>query len=292
MKKLMIFAAVVALTAPAAAQVTSETLITGLNRPVRLVAPPGDPRLFVVERIGTILVYHFSGAFRDTFLDVRDLTTISGECGLLGLAFPPDYTASGRFYISYTDLASDSRLVRYRRSADPNRADPASAEILLAVDQPYLNHNGGHIEFGPDGMLYLGLGDGGNSGDPGDRAQDDQTLLGKMLRLDVSGPGGYTIPPDNPFVDLSPLDEIWAKGLRNPWCFAFDGLTGDLYIADVGQERIEEIDVQPAASTGGENSGWRLMEVSSCYAPPSGCEQPGLLLPVFEYTNGGSPYRC
>ena len=278
--------------AQAAAQVASEPWITGLDHPVRLVAPVDDDRLFVVERGGRVLAFTQAGAFIDTFLDVSSLTTESSERGLLGLAFAPDYATSGRFYISYTDRDGDSRLARYAVSSDPDRADPASGAILLTVAQPAGNHNGGHIEFGPDGMLYFGLGDGGGGGDPQNNAQDDQTLLGKLLRLDVSGPGGYAIPPDNPHLGRPPLDEIWAKGLRNPWCWSFDRLSGDLYIADVGQGELEEINVRPAGWPGGANYGWRLMEGTACYNPDTGCFRPGLTLPVHEYTHGGSPFRC
>ena len=285
-------AALLLTAAPASAQVAAEPWITDLNSPVRLVAPPGDSRLFVVERGGRVLAFTSAGAFIDTFLDVNSLTTESSERGLLGLAFPPDYAATGRFYVSYTDLDGDSRLARYVVGTDPDRADRASGTILLTVAQPAGNHNGGHIEFGPDGMLYFGLGDGGGSGDPQNNAQNDQTLLGKLLRLDVSGPGGYTIPPDNPQVGRPPLDEIWAKGLRNPWCWSFDRLTGDLYIADVGQNELEEINVRPAGMPGGANYGWRLMEGTACYEPEAGCFRPGLTLPVHEYTHGGSPFRC
>lgn len=288
------FLVLLTLTAlPAAAQVGSQQVITGLDRPLRLVSPPDDPRLFVVERPGTIRVYNQNGTFRDLCLDIRSLVSIDSERGLLGLAFPPDHATTGRFYVSYTDQGGDSRVVRYTMGADPDRADPASAQLILQVSQPQANHNGGHLEFGPDGMLYLGFGDGGGSGDPGNNAQNDQVLLGKMLRLDVSGTGpGYAIPADNPFVGLPPRDEIWAKGLRNPWCWSFDSLTGDLYIADVGQGDLEEVDVQPAGSDGGENYGWRLMEGSACFIPSTGCFQPGLTLPVHEYSHGGTPFRC
>ena len=160
------------------------------------------------------------------------------------------------------------------------------------MDQTAPNHNGGHLEFGPDNMLYIGLGDGGGTGDPQNQAQNDQLLLGKMLRLDVSGPTGYAIPADNPFIGQPPRDEIWAKGLRNPWCFSFDQTTGDLYIADVGQSFEEEIDVQPASSIGGENYGWRLMEGNDCYNPPTNCNDGSLTLPVHTYSHGGSPFRC
>ncbi|MBE0565774.1 MAG: PQQ-dependent sugar dehydrogenase [Krumholzibacteria bacterium] len=278
---------------PAAAQVASERLITGLDRPLRLVAPPGSPRLFVVERSGTILVYNQDGTFRDLCLDIGSLISLDSERGLLGLAFPPDHATTRRFYVSYTDLGGDSRVVRYTMGADPDRADPASAQLILQVSQPQANHNGGHIEFGPDGLLYIGFGDGGGSGDPQNNAQNDQVLLGKLLRLDVSGAGpGYAIPASNPFVGLPPRDEIWAKGLRNPWCWSFDRETGDLYIADVGQSELEEINVQPAGSDGGENYGWRLMEGTACFNPSTNCPQTGLTLPVHEYGHGGSPFRC
>jgi glucose/arabinose dehydrogenase len=278
------------LDAPAQAAVTLEQIGAPFQSPVRLVAPLGDDRLFVVQQNGLIIVTDRSGEPRRVFLDVSDLTIAGGERGLLGLAFAPDYATSGRFYIDYTDASGDTQIARYHVSGDdPDAADPASAEILLSVDQPYSNHNGGHLEFGPDGMLYVGLGDGGSAGDPQNRAQNDALLLGKLLRIDVSGDVGYAIPTGNPFVGAPPRDEIWAKGLRNPWCFSFDRLTGDLYIADVGQSALEEVDVQPAGSGGGENYGWRLMEGTACYNPASGCNDGSLVLPVFEYAHSGAP---
>jgi glucose/arabinose dehydrogenase len=270
-----------------------EVVATGLSRPLRLVSPPGDPRLFVVEQGGRIRVFDRNGSDRGVFLDLRAATAAGGERGLLGLAFAPDYATSGRFYVNLTDQAGDSRIMRFNVSvSDPDRADPGSGRQLLLVDQPYANHNGGHLEFGPDGMLYIGFGDGGAANDPENRAQDVSTLLGKMLRLDVSGPTGYTVPADNPFVGKAPRDEIWALGLRNPWVFSFDTATGDLWIADVGQGAREEIDFTPAGSPGGLNYGWRLMEGTACFDPPSGCEPDTLVLPVHEYTHGGSPFRC
>lgn len=275
------------------AQIGVELLLDGLTKPLRLVAPAGDARLFVVQQNGLIRVFSRSGQPLGTFLDVSELTTPFGERGLLGLAFPPDYAQTGRFYIDYTDLAGDTQIVRYTVSADnPDRADPESASPVFSQDQPRSNHNGGHLEFGPDGFLYIGLGDGGGSGDPDNYAQNPNSLLGKLLRIDVGVPEGYVVPPSNPFVAGPPRDEIWALGLRNPWCFAFDRLTGDLYIADVGQAEIEEISIQPANSQGGENYGWRLMEGSQCYNPPTDCNPGGLTLPVHEYSHGGSPYRC
>lgn len=270
-----------------------EVVLDGLDRPLRLDAPPGDPRLFVVEQGGRIRVFDPDGTDRGVFLDLTAATLAGGERGLLGLAFAPDYATSGRFYVNYTDNGGDTRIVRYTVSAaDPDRADPASAEELLLVDQPYGNHNGGMLAFGPDGMLYAGLGDGGSGGDPQNRAQDLTSLLGKLLRLDVAGATGYAVPADNPFVGGNSRGEIWALGLRNPWVFSFDRATGDLWIADVGQGDLEEIDFAPADDPGGRNYGWRLMEGTACFNPSTGCEPDTLVLPVYEYGHGGSPYRC
>lgn len=276
----------------ASAQVSVALVTDAVNLPVRLVSPPGDPRLFVVEQDGLIKVLDPDGALRDVFLDLTALTGASGERGLLGLAFAPDYATSGRFYVNYTDTSGDTRIVRYAVSADPDRADAQSAEILLTIDQPYGNHNGGHLEFGPDGMLYVGTGDGGAAGDPENRAQNVDSLLGKLLRLDVSGATGYAAPADNPFVDAPGADEIWAVGLRNPWVFSFDSETGDLYVADVGQSALEEVDALPFAAVRGANFGWRLMEGTACYEPDTDCNPGGLVLPVHEYGHGGSPFRC
>lgn len=285
-------AALLMVPVAAHAQLGVELIIDDVNQPVRLVSPPDDDRLFVVEQGGLIKVFSGAGDSLAVFLDISAMTNPIGERGLLGLAFPPDYARTGRFYINYTDLLNDTRIARYEVSADPNVADPASAEILLTVDQPYNNHNAGHLEFGPDGMLYIGFGDGGNAGDPEERAQNPQTLLGKMLRIDVSTATGYAIPPDNPYVDSAPLDEIWHLGLRNPWTYAFDTETGDLYIADVGQNRVEEVDVQPAGVSG-LNFGWDIMEASLCFEPLEGCDTAGLTLPIFEYLHeGDDPDRC
>ncbi len=276
----------------AAAVLAVEPVITNIAQPVRLVAPDGDPRLFVVRQGGRIEVYDQGGNRLDVFLDISDLVGTGSERGLLGLAFAPDYDISGRFYVDYTDVNGDTQIVRYHVSADPDVADPTSAEHLISVTQPYSNHNGGCLQFGPDGMLYIGLGDGGSAGDPQNRAQNVDLLLGKILRINVAMAPGYTNPPSNPLVGQPGRDEIWAYGLRNPWCFSFDRQTGDLYIADVGQGELEEIDVQPASSSGGENYGWHLMEGTSCYDPPSDCNDGTLVLPVHEYSHGGTPFRC
>jgi glucose/arabinose dehydrogenase len=282
---------------------------TGLSAPVFVTAPDGDSRLFVVERAGRVrIVDPQTGVVQEPpFLDIRSRVDTGGEGGLLGLAFAPDFPASGRFYVFYLDLGSfDSILSRFTlASADDEVANPASEQILLRVDQPASNHNGGTIAFSPaDGMLYLGLGDGGGSNDQFDTAQNPDTLLGKMLRLDVSG-AGYSVPPDNPFVGGDGVrDEIWAFGLRNPYRFGFDRETGDLWIADVGQSQREEVNFE-AAGDGGANYGWPVHEGSLCYRPshPAGpCEDPAQPLrfrfPVDEYAHdvgcsitGGQPYR-
>lgn len=282
--------AATALAAPAV-----ELAISGLSDPVRLTAPLGDDRLFVVEQAGRIRVFDQDGTPRGLFLDWTGQTNGGGERGLLGLAFAPDYATSGRFYINYTDNSGDTRVARLLVDpADADRALSGSVQQILRVDQPFSNHNAGQLAFGPDGQLYVALGDGGSGGDPNGNGQNGLTLLGSMLRLDVSGDGpGYAIPADNPFVgDPTVRDEAWAIGLRNPWCYGFDRLTGDLYIADVGQGNYEEVNVQPAASAGGENYGWRIMEGTHCYDPPQGCDPTGLTLPVHDYYHFGDGFRC
>jgi glucose/arabinose dehydrogenase len=234
------------------------------------------------------------------FLDLSALTAASGERGLLSIAFHPHYAQNGRFFANYTDRNGDTVVARYTVSAgNPNVADPSSRVQILFIAQPFANHNGGQLQFGPDGFLYIGMGDGGSGGDPGNRAQNLSDLLGKMLRIDVEGEA-YTIPPSNPFVTRAGArGEIWAYGLRNPWRFSFDRATGDLWIADVGQGLWEEIDFQPATSIGGENYGWRRMEGTHCFNPSTNCNDGTFVLPVIEYghTNGacsvtgGSVYR-
>jgi glucose/arabinose dehydrogenase len=277
----------------------------GLQRPLA-IADPGDGtgRLFIVQLTGEILIWDGTELLPTPFLDVSSLISCCGERGLLGLAFHPDYDSNGEFFIDYTRLSDGATVVaRYTVSAgDPNLADTASAMVLLTVPQPYANHNGGHLAFGPDGYLYIGLGDGGSGGDPDGNGQNPATLLGSLLRIDVDGtdPGlEYAVPLDNPFVgDPAGRDEIWAYGLRNPWRFSFDRLTGDLFIGDVGQAEVEEIDFQPVASAGGENYGWNIMEGSTCYGGGTGCNDGTLVLPILEYTHdlgrsvtGGFRYR-
>ena len=278
-------------------------VLTGFSNPLGIThAGDGTGRLFIVERGGRIWLVKSGASQKTLFLDVSDrVITAGGEQGLLGLAFPPDYAGKGYFYVHYSG-SPDGRTVvsRIRLSSDPDSADPATEEVLLTTAQPFGNHNGGQMQFGPDGYLYIGLGDGGSGGDPLKKAQDLTSLLGKILRIDVeSGAEPYGTPSDNPFVnDPSAASEIWALGLRNPWRFSFDRTTGDLYIGDVGQSSREEVNVQAAGSPGGENYGWSIMEGTGCFGNPS-CDTTGISLPVVEYDHsegecsvtGGSVYR-
>jgi glucose/arabinose dehydrogenase len=252
-------------------------------------AGDGTGRLFIVQQTGYVRIA-VGGVLQATpFLDIHTLIVAGGEQGLLSIAFPPNYSQKGYFYVDYTRAADGATVVsRIPLSVDPNVANPAGEQVLLVIPQPYANHNGGQLVFGPDdGYLYIGMGDGGSGGDPGNRAQNPLSLLGKILRLDVeSGASPYAIPASNPFVgNPSWLPEIWALGVRNPWRFSFDRLTADLYIADVGQNLYEEVDVQPAGSPGGQNYGWRIMEGLHCYNP-NPCDSTGLTLPVAEYNHG------
>ncbi len=263
---------------PCAAQIAAQVLATGLNDPVAVVADPTDrSTLIVVEQGGLVRSVRDGVVREEPFLDLRGEISSGGERGLLGLALAPDYAESRRFFVKFTNRSGDTVVARFRRNADdPFRADPDSRFDLRwpdgrrFVDQPFANHNGGHLAFGPDGYLYIGMGDGGSGGDPMNFAQNPQSLLGKMLRIDINvadnDPRGYRVPPDNPFVDERPiraLTEIWAFGLRNPWRYSFDdwtrGGTGGLAIGDVGQDAREELNFEPAGR-GGRNYGWRLRE--------------------------------
>lgn len=269
------------------------------NQPIFATAPPLDPsRLFVVEREGVIRIVDLSDdtLVATNFLSITGLVGTSGEGGLLSMAFDPNYDSNRRFFVNYTNNSGHTTIARYEASmGDPNVADAGSARVLLVINQPESNHNGGQIAFGPDGYLYVGMGDGGGGGDPYETARNDSSLLGKMLRLDVdvSSSPYYAVPPTNPgYVDGSdPLELIWAKGLRNPWRFSFDMATGDMLIADVGQNSREEIDFQAAASTGGENYGWDIFEGSLCYEPDPApmCPAPpaGYTMPIHEYSHSG-----
>jgi glucose/arabinose dehydrogenase len=286
---------------PAGAGARLEQVASGLSVPLYLTAPVGDvARLFVVEKTGGIRIIKDGSLLAEPFLDLSAKISSGGEQGLLGLAFDPDYGTNGRFVVHYTDLAGNTVLSRFQVSADPDRADPASEQILLAAIQPASNHNGGQITFGPDGFLYFGLGDGGGSGDPEGRGQDLSELLGSILRIDVRSGDPYTVPADNPFVgNPNARPEVWSYGLRNPWRFSFDRFNGDLYIADVGQDRLEEIDVSTSADGAGRgvNYGWSIMEGKECFGS-STCDRTGLTLPVLDYSHaqgcsvtGGYVYR-
>lgn len=293
----------VLISSPAAQEgykIRLEAVISGLANPVAIThAGDGSGRLFITEQGGRILIYDGSGVLPAPFLDVSAMLSTGGERGLLSVAFHPNYAINGHFYVNYTNTGGHTVIARYTVSNDPNLADPASALTVLTIIQPYSNHNGGQLQFGPDGYLYIGMGDGGDAGDPNNYAQNPDSLLGKMLRIAVDGDVPYSVPPDNPFVsDDQVRDEIWALGLRNPWRFSFDRSTGDLFIGDVGQYNWEEIDYQPVSSTGGENYGWRLMEGNNCFNPSSNCNDGSLTLPVLEYghdlgcsVTGGYRYR-
>ncbi len=276
---------------------TLERIVSGVGFPVQVVAPTGDPRLFIVDKRGTIRILEGGALVAEPFLEVRSLVSGGNEQGLLSVAFHPAYNANGRFFIYYTDRGNDTQVVEYRVSADPNRAEPNPVATILSVDQPTRNHNGGLIAFGPDGMLYIALGDGGG-GDPLEAGQSLATLLGSLLRIDVDNGNPFAIPPDNPFVgQAGARGEIWAYGLRNPWRYSFDRQTGELYIADVGQNDREEVNAAPGDAAG-LNYGWNTMEGSECFDPPQGCDQTGLTLPVLDYDHddgcsvtGGFVYR-
>jgi glucose/arabinose dehydrogenase len=268
--------------------VALEEVALGLIFPLYLTAPDGDPRLFIVEKGGTIRIVKDDAPLPNPFLDISGQVSTGGEQGLLGLAFHPQYATNGRFVVHYTDAAGDTRVSGFRVSGDPDVADAASEVSILDADQPFPNHNGGQVLFGPDGHLYIMLGDGGSADDPEGRGQSLVDLLGSILRIDPLDGGGYTVPSDNPFVSTAGArPEIWSYGLRNPWRVAFDPASDDLYIADVGQGRWEEVNVSTSADGGGRglNFGWNIMEGPECFEDAS-CDQNGLELPVLSYGHG------
>ncbi len=275
---------------PDAAAYEWRLIASGLTRPVDLQsAYDGSGRLFIIEKYGVIRLFKDGLLIQEPFLNIDDRVNDRGnEMGLLGFAFHPNFEQNGYFYVNYTGEGGHTFISRFQASGDT--ADPNSETILLTVNQPYPNHNGGAVTFGPDGYLYLGLGDGGAGGDPLKNGQNTESLLGKILRIDVDQGDPYAVPADNPFGN-----EVWAYGLRNPWRISFDQVTGDLWIGDVGQNVWEEIDYLPAGSPGGANFGWSIMEASYGY---DGEAQPGLLLPAAEYSHdfgcsvtGGYVYR-
>ena len=264
MKKIITLICIFISTFSFSQEINLVEVASGFSSPVD-IANAGDERLFVVERRGRIKVINADGTVRDElFLNIDDIVrnvSGQGEQGLLGLAFHPNYTENGFFFVNYTGNDGNTIVERYSVTDDENIADPTTGKMIIQVYQPAANHNGGCIQFGPDGYLYIGMGDGGSADDPWNNSQNRQELLGKMLRIDIDTDEPYLIPEDNPFAsDDFTLDEIWAIGLRNPWRFSFDSETGDLWIADVGQNQIEEIDFQSANSDGGENYGWRCYE--------------------------------
>jgi glucose/arabinose dehydrogenase len=280
-----------------------ELVAVDFKNPVHLASPSRN-RLFVVEQAGLVRIVKNGKTLSKPFMDLRSRVRSGGERGLLSIAFHPDFALNGRFFLYYTDLTGDIVISEFRAAAaNPDQADPTTERRMLTIPhRKYANHNGGQLAFGPQRYLYIGVGDGGSAGDPDNHGQDPAVLLGKILRIDVDkseGPNQYGIPPTNPFVRAKgAAPEIWAYGLRNPWRFSFDRETGDLYIADVGQNAWEEIDVQPGSSLGGENYGWRYMEGTHCYDPPEDCPRRGLTLPVVEYptppraaVTGGFVYR-
>ena len=274
-------------TPPPAKIALEEVIAEGLSKPVFLThAGDKSGRLFVVEQVGRILIMHKTQLLKVPFLDITTRIVNEGERGLLGLAFHPHYSRNGRFFVYYTREQDAATVVaEYHVSTNPKRAD-TKEKILLIVPQPYGNHNGGMIAFGIDGYLYIGLGDGGSGGDPGNRAQNPSELLGKILRIDIDGDGPYSIPSTNPYATGGGRSEIFASGFRNPWRFSIDHQTGELWAGDVGQHDWEEIDLVEV----GGNYGWRIMEGKHCYNPAQDCPTERLILPVTEYANAGG--RC
>jgi glucose/arabinose dehydrogenase len=297
---------------PSVPELQLTELVSGLDDPIFLSPAPGDDaRLFVVEQSGTVRILRDGALVAEPFLDLGDKVETGGEKGLLGLAFHPSYASNGRFFVFYSTLAGgaalSSRVAEYTVSPPgADQADPNSERVLVQAAKPEDNHNGGDIVFGPDGFLYIGLGDGGGGGDqhgPIGNGQKLDTLLGKILRIDVDAPTSdgtaYAIPAGNPALGDGARPEIWSYGWRNPWRFSFDACTGEMYVADVGQGTLEEVDVEPANSSG-RNYGWRLMEGTNCFSPDSGCdpEANNLTLPVATYgrelgqsITGGYVYR-
>jgi glucose/arabinose dehydrogenase len=285
--------------APSAGTIKLTKVTGGLSKPVFVTsARDGTSRLFIVEQTGRIRIWSGGSLLATPFLNLAASVSNGGEQGLLGLAFHPSFRTNRRFYVNYTNLAGNTVIREYRASAtNPNRVQSGSGRTIIKIGQPYANHNGGMIGFGPDGYLYIGMGDGGSAGDPGNRAQSKSSLLGKMLRINVNGKTStrnYLIPSSNPYVGKAGRNEIWQRGLRNPWRWSFDRKTGNLWIGDVGQGRYEEVDRAVRTSKGagkGANWGWRVMEGFHCYRPSSGCNKTGKRLPVVEYSHASNG-RC
>ena len=265
-----------------------EVFATGLTTPVA-IGNAGDSRLFVIDQHGSIVLLDSNGNVNpQPFLDIKDRVVYGGERGLLGIAFHPQYKTNGYFYVNYVGRGDSTHISRFTvNAADTQKAEPSSELKLMILFQPFTNHKGGHLSFGPDGYLYIGLGDGGSGGDPGNRSQNLREYLGKMLRIDVNQGNPYAIPATNPFYNSTTArKEIWAYGLRNPWRFSFDRLTGDLWIADVGQNAFEEINYQPASNTGGNNYGWRCYEGNEEYNTEACGAASTFTFPVYTIPHG------
>lgn len=263
-------------------------VVGGIPDALYVTGAPGESsRLYVVRQSGTVRIVRRGRLLAQPFLDLRGITRSGGEQGLLGLAFHPDYAENRRLFVNYTDLAGDTWISEYRADS-LNRVDTATARPLLRIEQPYSNHNGGHLAFGPDGLLYIATGDGGDAGDPQGNGQDTGSLLGKILRIDVDRRDdgrAYAIPEGNPFSSGGGRPEIFAYGLRNPWRFSFDRATGDLWIADVGQGRIEEVNRLAAGTGAGANLGWNAYEGRSPFAGPGAVEGRAVTWPVAQYSH-------
>ncbi|WP_374442390.1 PQQ-dependent sugar dehydrogenase [Epilithonimonas sp.] len=267
-----------------------DSFVSGISNPVEIIASPtNDNRLFVVQQSGTIKIVNENGTVApDNFLNISSLITFGGERGLLGLAFHPQFATNRYFFVYYNNLQGSVRVSRFTaNSANPNTADISSEKILLTIPKPFSNHNGGSIHFGADGYLWISTGDGGSGGDPNNNSQNKNSLLGKILRIDVNSENAYNIPADNPFVGTDGADEIWAYGLRNGWKFSFDKTTNNVWIADVGQEILEEINRVPATSAG-VNYGWRCYEGNNPYNTANCASAGTMTFPVAQYDHSGS----
>jgi len=274
--------------------ISLSSFATGFSKPVD-IAHAGDSRMFVVEQKGNIFIVNADGSVNsDAFLNIQNIVGSNGnERGLLGLAFHPDYATNGYFFVNYTNGSGNSTVARYTVDPqNPDLADPNSDEIILTLVQPFTNHNGGDLNFGPDGYLYLGFGDGGSGNDPQNNGQNTSTFHGKILRIDVDNGLPYSIPPDNPFInDANVLDEIWSLGWRNPWRFSFDRLTGDMWVADVGQMLYEEVSFEDSA-TGGLNYGWRCLEGDNIFNPNGCASVDNYVAPIFDYSHSFNRGSC
>lgn len=287
MKKLLFCAGIFSSCMFNAQSITLEEFATGFTAPVEMVNA-NDARMFVVQQNGIIKILQANGTVNSTnFLNISSKITYGGERGLLGLAFHPQYPTNGYFFIYYNDTSGNITVARYTRSStNPDVADPSTEKIILNVPKPFDNHNGGSIHFAPDGYLWVVTGDGGSGGDPNNNAQNKNSLLGKLLRLDINATGAYNIPPGNPFVGIDGADEVWAYGLRNAWKFNFDTVSGNVMIADVGQGQIEEINRMPLTQPG-INYGWRCYEGNNAYNTTGCAAQSTMTFPVAAYDHSG-----